>query len=188
MFGTVEPWCVYKKSKKEMKVLKHLVALLFLSSFSYSKVAGQTIQSELRPGIQRIVSKLRHEPILHLGAPVGFSGLPETKNKYYRLYQKLSLKAADNELVILTNDSSKTIVLYSFLILYSRNYGELKAVFLKNMKDTSDVWIAGGCTGSVTKVNSFMLRQLNHAFMDSMLPYMTQDEYDRYMKEFGTTE
>jgi hypothetical protein len=76
-------------------------------------------------------------------------------------------------------------VLYSFLALNSRNYKGLKEVFLKNSKDTSDIWIAGGCTGVVDKVNTFMLRQLNPANMDSRQPYLTQEEYDNYLREFG---
>lgn len=150
-------------------------------------MVGQGAQNDFRPGIQRIVSKLRKETTLHLGAPVGFAGIPETNNKYYKLYQKLNSKATDTELLSLTNDNSKTIVLYSFMILYSRNYSDLKEVFLKNIKDTSDVWIAGGCTGSIARVNTFMLRQLNPAYMDSRQPYLTQEEYDKYMKEFGET-
>ncbi len=151
------------------------------------QVVGQTTMSDIRPGIQNIVSNLRKETTLHLGAPVGVAGIPETNNKYYRLYQKLSSKATDKELVILTNDNSKTVVLYSFLILYSRNYSDLKEVFLKNIKDTSEIWIAGGCTGSLDKVNAFMLRQLNPAYVDSRQSYLTQIEYDKYMKEFGET-
>jgi hypothetical protein len=160
------------------------VALLFVFCF---QVDGQTTKDDIRPGIQKIVSKLRKETTLHLGAPVGFAGIPETNNKYYKLYQILSSKATDKELVSLTTDNSKTVVLYSFLILYSRNYSELKEVFLKNSKDTSDVWIAGGCTGSIARVNTFMLRQLNAAYMDSRQPYLTQEEYDKYIKEFGET-
>jgi hypothetical protein len=151
-------------------------------------IVGQDTLSEIRPSIQRITSKLIKETTLHLGAPVGIGGIPETNNKYYRLYQKLGEKATDKELVSLTDDKSKTVVLYSFLILYSRNYPGLKEIFQKNIKDTSEVWIAGGCTGFSDKVNTFMLRQLNPAYMDSRQPYLTQSEYDKYMKELGETK
>ena len=167
---------------------RHLFATVILSFVFCLTVVGQTTQSDIRPSIQRIASKLKKETTLHLGAPVGFAGIPETNNKYYKLYQKLSVKATDKELVSLTNDNSKTVVLYSFLVLYSRNCPDLKEVFLKNIKDTSEVWIAGGCTGSLDKVNTFMLRQLNPAYMDSRQPYLTQNEYDKYMKEFVETK
>ena len=168
-------------------MFKHFFVAVTLSFMFCLTVIGQTTQNDIRPGIQRIVSKLRKETTLHLGAPVGFTGISETNNKYYKLYQKLSSKATDKELVTLTNDNSKTVVLYSFLILYSRNYSDLKEVFLKNIKDTSDVWIAGGCTGSIARVNTFMLKHLNPAYMDSRQPYLTQEEYDKYIKEFGET-
>lgn len=168
-------------------MLKQFFVTVTLSFVFGLTLVGQAIQVEIRPGIQRIVSKLRKETTLHLGSPVGFAGIPETNNKYYKLYQKLSTKATDKELVSLTNDKAKTVVLYSFLILYSRNYGELKEVFLKNSNDTSDVWIAGGCTGSATRVNRFMLLQLNPAYIDSRQPYLTQEEYDKYIKALGVT-
>jgi hypothetical protein len=170
-----------------MKAVRRFFVAVLLLFVLCLAVVGQTEQNDIRPSIQRIVSKLSKETTLHLGAPVGFSGIPETNNKYYKLYQKLSSKATDKELVSLTNENSKTVVLYSFLILYSRNYSDLKQVFLKNIKDTADVWIAGGCTGSVTRVNTFMLKQLNPAYMDSRQPYLTQEEYDKYIKEFGAT-
>lgn len=168
-------------------MLKHIFSFIALLFIVCLQSVGQSTQVDIRPNIQRLVTKLSKEQTLHLGAPVGFAGIPETNNKYYKLYQKLSSKATDKELVALTNDNSKTVVLYSFLILYSRNYADLKEVFLKNIKDTSDVWIAGGCTGSIARVNTFMLRQLNPAFMDSRQPYLTQEEYDRYIKELETT-
>lgn len=168
-------------------MLKHLIAVFAFAFIFCFQSVGQSPSVDTRPSIQRIVTKLSKEKTLHLGAPVGFAGIPEKNNKYYKLYQKLSSKATDKELVTLTNDNSKTVVLYSFLILYSRNYSDLKQVFLKNIKDTSDVWIAGGCTGSIARVNTFMLRQLNPAYMDSRQPYLSQEEYDKYIKEFGET-
>lgn len=168
-------------------MLKHFFVAVALSFAFCLQVIGQTSQSDIRPGIQRIVSKMRKETTLHLGAPVGSAGIPETNNKYYKLYQKLNSKATDKELVILTNDNSKTIVLYSFLILYSRNYSDLKEVFLKNSKDTSEVWIAAGCTGSIARVNTFMLQHLNPAYMDSRQPYLTQKEYEKCTKELSET-
>ena len=168
--------------------LKRLIissALFFL--FCFTSIS-QAIQNEIRPKIQNIVSKLKKETTLHLGGPVGLFGVLETNNKYYKLYEKLSTKATDKELVLLTNDNSKTIFLYSFLILYSRNYSALKEIFLKNIKDSSEVRIAGGCTGSADRVNTFMLRQLNPSYMNSRQPYMTQEEYNKYIKEFGETK
>ena len=165
---------------------KHILVTVTLSFIFCLAVVGQTTVNSMRPKIQRITSKLRHEGILHLGAPVGFAGIPETNNIYYKLYQKLNSKATDDELVMLINEESKAIVLYSFLILCSRHYSGLKEIFLQNIKDTSEVWIAGGCTGSTMRVNLFMLRQLNPAHIQQ--PYLSQKEYDKYMKEFGETD
>ncbi len=179
----------YKKNNStKSKVRNHFIATVFFSFVFCLTILGQTTQNDIRPSIQRIASKLKNETTLHLGAPVGFAGIPATNNKYYKLYQKLGVIATDKELVSLTNDNSKTIVLYSFLVLYSRNYHDLKEVFLKNIKDTSEVWIAGGCTGSLDKVNTFMLRQLNPAYADSRQTYLTQNEYDKYMKELNETK
>ena len=164
---------------------KHILVTVTLSFIFCLAVVGQTTVNGMRPKIQKITAKLRRESVLHLGSPVGFAGIPETNNKYYKLYQKLNSQAKDNELVTLINDESKTIVLYSFLILYSRHYNGLKEIFLQKIKDTSEVWVAGGCTGSITRVNLFMLRQLNPAYIQQ--PYLSQKEYDKYMKEFEET-
>jgi hypothetical protein len=172
---------------KNMNANKYKIPVIILTlllMFCFT-MAAQPILTPIRPGIQNIVSELKKEKTLHLGAAVGYAGIRETNNKYYKLYKKLKAKATDEELLSLTSDHSKTIVLYSFLVLYSRNYNGLKEVFLKNSKDTSDIWIAGGCTGVVDKVNTFMLRQLNPANMDSRQPYLTQEEYDNYLREFG---
>jgi hypothetical protein len=151
----------------------------------YLQTVGQIIQQEIRPNILRIVHKLNKENTLHLGGPVGFSAKLETNNKYYKLYKKLSKKAKDEELLLLTNNNSKIVVLYSFIILYSRNYKKLKDVFLQHIADTSEVWVAGGCTGGIARINFFMLMQFNPAYMDSQQPYLKQEEYDKYKKEIG---
>ena len=169
-------------------MLKNLFVIFILSFIFSITLSGQTTQNNIRPSIERIVSKLSKENRLHLGGPVGYAGVPETNNKYYKLYQKLGSKATDQELVALTKNNSKTVVLYSFLILYSRNFNRLKDIFIKNINDTSEVWIAGGCIGSLTKVNTFMLRQLNPAYMDSREPYISQDEYEKYLIDFGESK
>jgi hypothetical protein len=169
------------------KFKKPVISLTLLLMFCLT-VAAQPTPTNIRPGIQNIVSELKKEKTLHLGSAVGYAGIRETNNKYYKLYQKFKAKATDEELLSLTSDNSKTIVLYSFLVLYSRNYNGLKEVFLKNIKDTSYIWIAGGCTGVLDKVNTFMLRQLNPAYMDSRQPYLTQEEYDNYLREFEETK
>jgi hypothetical protein len=134
-----------------------------------------------RPKVDRIVTKLRKEKLLHIGAPVGFSGAPETKNKYYRLYNKLSLISTNEELERLTNDSTNTIVAYSFLILASRHYEGLKQVFLHHLADTTEFWIAAGCTGALARVNRFMLSNLYFP-SDSVKSYLTKNEYEEYLK------
>ena len=136
---------------------KTISIIIAFVTLSWLTVAGQQPQTTLRPTIQTIISRLKKENVLHLGAPVGFAGIPETKNKYYKLYKKLNTKATNEELVTLTHESSKVIVLYAFDILSSRGYSGLKDIFLNHVSDTTVVWMAGGCTGSVGKVNSYML-------------------------------
>lgn len=148
------------------------------------ELAAQTSQTPLRPKIRAIVNRLNKEKVLHIGGPVGVDGRPETANKYYKLYQQLGAKATDNELVSLTADSSSVIVLYAFNILSGRGYFGLKEIFLNHVNDITEVWIAGGCTGSLSKVNAFMLECLNPKFYPLDKPVMTKAEYDNYLAVF----
>ncbi|MFT3980869.1 MAG: hypothetical protein QM687_10400 [Ferruginibacter sp.] len=162
---------------------KYFFTVATVLSMFCQKVNGQAATKNIRPDIDSIISKLRKEPLLHLGLPVGYGGIPEFKNQYYKLYLQLTAKATNDELVSMANDSIKTIVLYSFLILHSRNYSGLKDIFLNHIQDESEVWIASGCTGKNVRVNAFMLNQLNPSYLDSRQPYITQEEYDKYLRE-----
>jgi hypothetical protein len=121
---------------------------------SYVTSYAQT--NQIRTEVSRIAEKLGKEEILHLGAAVGEAGVPETSNKYYRLYVRLKNRATNDELYFLTHRSSKIIVLYAFTLLKSRNDGRVKDVYQRYAMDTSDVWQAGGCTGVLWKVNQYM--------------------------------
>ncbi len=178
----------YTGNDQRKYLKRNIIIGLILSLVVCKSLTAQSTQSEIRPSIQRIVFKLKKEQTLHLGFAIDLAGIPEKRNKYYKLYQKLSAKASDEELVMLTKENSRTIFLYSFLALYSRNYNDLKRIFLENCSDTSRIWIAGGCTGVASKLNSFMLRQLNPAYVDSRLPYFTQEEYDSYVKLIDKTD
>ena len=171
--------------KDYTKLLSFVLTSGIFACFSIS-VQGQN--NNMRPAIQKIAAKLKKGGTFHLGFPAGYSGQPETKNSYYKLYKKLARKASDKEIVLLVGDSSKTIVLYSFLILYNRQYSGLKQIFLKHINDTSIVAIAAGCTGLITKVNTFMLGQLNPASSDSRQPYLKQNEFDLYVKDIGGSQ
>ena len=155
--------------------------ILVLSTSSSLTLFAQKSDNSLRTNIQTIVWKLKKENILHLGAPVGEAGKPETNNKYYKLYKRLAAKAVTEELVSLTNDSSRLIVLYAFNILSSRGYSGLKDIFLQHVSDTTEIWIAGGCTGAVVKVNSYMLSYLNPKYYQSSKVFLTKEEYDMYL-------
>jgi hypothetical protein len=139
----------------------------------------------IRPKINRLVDRLRKEEILHLGAPVGEAGVPETNNKYYKRYVKLGSRATDNELISLTNDSSKTIKLYAFSLLSQRENHEIKNIFLLNLGDSSEVWATGGCTGVIWKVNSFMLNQLRPDSNKSERAKFSIEEFDGYVRMLG---
>jgi hypothetical protein len=174
-------------SLTNLMLKKISLPLLFCFSIAVSACA-QHGKDSLSLRVTNIVNSLRQEKILHLGYPVGIGGTPETNNKYYKLFRKLKAKATNRELQLLTYDSSKTIVLYSYLILRSRNYIDLKNVFLAHLNDTTDIWIAGGCTGVVDRVNSFMLEQLNPENVDNGKVYLTKNEYEDYLKLIMKTE
>lgn len=150
-------------------------------------VIGQEVIHDIRPGIDRIVKKLSKEPIMHLGFPEGMGGKLATKNKFYKLFQKLSNRATDPELLALTDHRSKIIVAYSYLILHTRNHKDLKKIFLKYINDSTRVGVAGGCTGSSQQLNLFLLDILNPAYYDSRLPYLKQEEYDNYRKKLSAS-
>ena len=169
---------------KRRSILR-LVATLSFSALFCLAITAQVKQDDIRPKILHIVSKLKKESVLHLGLPVGISGKLETNNRYYKLYKKLGAKATDQELLLLTDDSSKIIAIYSFLALYNRSYPGMKEIFLKHLTDSTEIWVAGGCTGYIARVNSLMLRHLNPAFLDSRTPYLTQEEHDRYAKQIA---
>lgn len=157
-----------------------LVSLLSVLN-SYSQQHGENVSKK----VADIVEDLSKGEIMQIGSPEGFAAVPNVKNKYYKLYQKLSKSATDSELVTLVGHEKKTIVLYAYLILVSRRYGGIEELFLRNLRDTSEVWFAGGCTGLIWKVNQFMLFQLNPAFEDSSRPFLTQKEYEQYCRQIG---
>jgi hypothetical protein len=160
---------------------RKIFMIIALAAGSCLTVAGQLSHTSLRPKIQTIVSRLKKENVLHLGAPVGFAGKLETNNKYYKLNNRLNKMATNEELVTLTNDSSKVIVLYAFANLSSRGYSELKDIFITHISDTASVWMAGGCTGTVTKVNSYMLNYLNPKYYPTDKAFLTKTAYDNYL-------
>ena len=164
-------------------MLKSRIITLILFFIFCSTVEAQNIQTEIRPKIKSIVSDLRKTNTIHLGLPVGISGYRDTSNEYYKLYQRLAKEAIDYELVLLTGDSSETIVMYSFLSLYSRNYCGLKEIFVSHIKDETLVRTAGGCTGSIDRINSRMLKLLNPEY--SKYQYLTQKEYDQFFNQIG---
>ncbi len=138
----------------------------------------------MRAKINKLVNKLKKEDQVHFGYPVGYGGESETKNKYYKLYLKLKSKATNEELTLLTKNNFKPIVIYSFSILHSREYEDLKNIFIEHLNDTSFYWTAGGCTGFVQRVNWFMLRQLNPIIQDNSKAYLTNEEHLAYCAMF----
>lgn len=156
-----------------------MFALAFATGYCLN-ATGQSSQISLRPKIQKIVNQLNKGNLLHLGEPIGYAGKPESKNKYYKLNKRLNKLASTDELVALTYDTSKVIVLYVFENLSSRKYSGLKDILLNHIKDTADVWIAVGCTGSMTKVNSYMLKCLNPKYYPKDQGFLTKTEYDNF--------
>lgn len=149
-------------------------------------LSAQTV--ELRPSISSIVNKLRNENEVHFGYRVGFAGKPETNNKYYKLFLKLKDKATDNELIQLTKDTSKCIVVYSFEILTQRQNSNLKNIFLQHQNDTNFFWTAGGCTGVLDRINWYMLRRLKPSTDEGSKNTLTKEEYDLYCDKFSKAD
>ena len=160
-----------------------LTSLIFASSFLTATTFANSNDTTLRPRINRIVEKLKKDNYVHFGYAVGFSGERETKNKYYKRYQQLSRKATNEELVALTQNNSKNIVVYSFAILQARNFENLKSIFIQHINDTTFFWTAGGCTGFTERVNQFMLGRLK-PFDLAVKNYLTKQEYDNYCVTF----
>ena len=158
--------------------------MLLSFSFSFETVKAQTSPTKIRPKINRLIDKLQKEDEVHFGYPIGFAGKPETKNKYYKVYLKLNAKATNEELVLLTKDTFKPIVIYSFSILHSRGYKNLKDIFVEHLNDTTFCWTASGCTGFIERVNWFMLRRLNPTSQNDNNNYLKKEEYDKYCASF----
>ena len=147
-------------------------------------LTAQSINNVLSSKTKRIVRKLKKDDEVHFGFPVGFSGEPMTNNKYYKLYLKLKENATDEELVSLTKNNSKCIVIYSFEILLERQYANLKDIFLEHQNDTTFYSTAGGCTGMLKRVNWFMFRLLRPIEGNNAKNYMTKDEYYSFCEKF----
>ena len=158
------------------KLAATVAALVLLFSLSAS---AQTV---IRSNILKITERLQQDDQVHFGYPVGFSGKPEINNKYYKLYKRLKAKATTEELVALNKHRSPIIVVYAFDILQSRNYEGLKTIFLDHVSDTTWYWTASGCTGSLNRVNWFMLRRLKPTNDEKRS--MTRSEYDLYCSKF----
>lgn len=164
---------------------RHILTLLSLVCFALTLSAQTT---ELRPSITNITNKLRKENEVHFGYPVGFAGRPETNNKYYKLYLKLKNKATEDELILLTKDTSECIVVYSFDILWQRQNTSLKNIFLQHQSDTTFFWTAGGCTGVLDRINWFMLRRLKPNQNEGNKNALTKEEYELYCDKFSKAD
>ena len=163
------------------------LTLLVLVYFTLP-LSAQTNKIVLRPKIDNLVSKLRQEDEVHFGYPVGYAGRPETNNKHYKQYLKLKDQAKDEELVLLTQDTSKCIVVYSYDILWRRQYPNLKSIFLQHQNDTTFFWTASGCTGSLCRVNWFMLWKLRPSEKEGVNSNLTKEEYEIYCDKFKKTD
>lgn len=173
------------KFKINHKVTSNSTIFIRLQLILSLLTLGLTVfaQVDIRPKIINIVSKLQKGNQVHFGYPVGYAGRPETNNKYYKLYKRLKSKATTEELVELTKSKSALTKVYVFDILESRNYANLKNVFINNLSDTTWYWTAGGCTGFVDRVNWFMLRRLKP--IDSLrVNSLTKEEFDLYCNRF----
>lgn len=160
-------------------------SVLFVSVIACSNLRAQTKSISIRPEIESIVASLQKEKLIHLGYPVGHAGIPETKNKYHKLYLQLKRKASIEELVQLTANSSPSITIYAFDILASKNYIHLKDIFLGHASDTTHIYIAGGCTGIIDHVNWFMFSQVKPDPKSNSTNRLSLNEYHFYCTRFN---
>lgn len=169
--------------RKQVSIIAFLLLSLGLSPSSY----GQDSVVRLSLSIVRLAVKLEMSDGLHLGARVGYLLKPETGNKYYRAFQQLNRRATEAELVALAESKSALVKGYAAYALFPRNSPSLKAVFLKNQKDTTWTWESGGCTGVIDRMNHYLLRLLapRPGVVSAMT--FTREEFDVYDKLISDT-
>lgn len=160
-----------------------ILTIIFILSQNISTNA-QSSEIKIRPRIKNIVERLKKEDLVYFGYRVGYGAVPETNNRYYKLYLKLKKKATNEELAVLTKDTMKIIDIYAYSILHSRNYENLKEIFLEHRNDSAYFWTAGSCTGFIDRVNWYMLRKLNPSNQNNNRIYLTQEEFEKYCIEF----
>lgn len=158
-----------------------ITIVLFLLACLHFRAETFCQEAEVRSSILRVIDKLRSEDRMHIGNPVGYAGIPETGNQYYKLYLRLKSNASNSELLQLVKDSSDIIKLYSFMILADRGDSSVRGIFLENIENASCVWIASGCTGVVNQVNHFMLSCLRPDLPASPKVF-TMQEFRAYAK------
>jgi hypothetical protein len=179
---------VRMKTANKYPSIKRLSGLSFFLFLLALSATAQNIPPLIRPQVAAIAQQLQKDNRVHFGYPVGYSGRPETNNKYYRLYRRLAASATEQELIELTNDPSKALVVYAFAILHARKSNGLKTVFLHHINDTAWFWTAGGCTGTVNRVNWFMLRRLKPTGDGNAPNTLTKEEYALYCKRFNAAD
>src|SRR5689334_6208791 len=108
---------------------KVLIIFFFMFCLGLTHLFGQESSFVISSRVERIVRKLSREDMLHLGAPVGYAGKPETGNRYYKTYLKLVSKASEQELVALCQSNNKLIVVYAYYALAEKGYTGLTAIF-----------------------------------------------------------
>lgn len=163
---------------KHVTILSITISCIFLRA----EAIGQ--DTVISSSITEIIDELRSENQLHLGNPVGYAAIPETNNKYFKLFTCLKSIATTSELLQLAKDSSNMIKLYSYLILVERSDSSVKHIFLQNIHNHSTVWVASGCTGILLQVNHFMLSRIQPGLPESM-KLLTAKEYKHYRKLVG---
>ena len=145
--------------------------LLWVGVILFGVGYAQDGVTKSRGSIGRLAHRLDKGTTLHLGEPVGIAGEPEN-NKYVRRYHKLSRKATNEELLMLTRHRSGLIKIYAFSILANRGHRDLRNIYLRNQKDDRSFYLLSGCLGTFIQVNEYMKSRLSSTLGGRIGPFL----------------
>lgn len=126
-------------------------ALLFLIAASFGQTKYQPRHISFK--VRRLAHKLqKYDEVT--GPRVGKAA---RKSDQYKVFEKLKLKANENDLYELTNHKSPIVRAYAFTGLTEINSSKTIDVIIKNQSDTVVIDQQFGCIGSRNTVIGYML-------------------------------
>jgi len=136
--------------------------ILLLTLFIYSIIIPAFSQKiEFNPVIEDAVAKIQAEYFLNDYSQIALF-LDKTGNARNNPYYLLKEKAANIELIQLTDHASPIVRCAAFRALVLRKEGSLLQIIEQHLTDSSYVLVNGQCTTWGTTVVEFMLDQVNY--------------------------